>query len=181
MCDVCSTDTKWKTPPNSDARIKEVNALEEQKVLDHGHQLTGVGASDDTPSFTYTFGRSIIDKPELLMIGLDPMQMGRVLNGICAQEDEGKIDVLALATDEPVTGLLGDGDVPVRLRRINAYDAEMFSATNMGGKDVVAVQVIWPDAHGNWPDGPFHPTHPTHNWHYGNGFEQQPVHPEVTA
>lgn len=163
MCDVCSTDPKWHTPPNTDERHAEVQVALEDKIMQNGHQVMAI-YGDEAPGFFYTVGRYMIGKPELLLTGsLAPPAGMEILNAIAELEDTGQVDLTALATDAPVR--LPGFDSELRLIPCDPIAADMTVAVSMGGTNLPAIQVIWPGPHGDWPDS-------GRGWHYGDGSEQ---------
>lgn len=166
MCDTCSDDPRFASKPGTKERMAELDARTHELILEHGHQITGVMPDDERAGFFYTVGRSVFDRPELLLTGnLPPRQGMNILNSIAFMENDGKIVIADLADGKPVR-LEGFG-CDLRFVRVNAYDCEMFGATNLAADlDIEAYQVIWPDAAGRWPE----------DSDYAYGPEAQPVH-----
>lgn len=162
MCDACGDNPDFKSEPGTPERIAEIHARTDQLIMDHGHQITGV-MSD--PMFFYTVGRSVMDHPELLITGnLPEAAAAGILNTLASMENDGLIDILALANGEPAK--IDGFDAMLKFQRIDPIEAEMFGATRIAGNDWPSVQVIWPDEDGRWPDNP----------EFSYGPEAQPVH-----
>jgi hypothetical protein len=166
MCDNCSNDPKFTSKPGTKERMAELDARTHELILEHGHQITGVIPEEGKPGFFYTVGRSVFDRPELLLTGnLPSRQAMNILNSIAFMENEDKIVIADLADGEPVR-LEGFG-CDLRFVPVNAYECEMFGATRLAADpDIEAYQVIWPDAAGLWPE----------DEDYAYGPDAQPVH-----
>lgn len=148
MCAVCGNgepEGRWNTPPATPERMDEVRAWQEQNILDVGHTVTSVG------NFAYSEGRSMFGYPELLVTGAIGMTLqAHLINQVAELEANGKINVLSLADGQPVE-LDGFGCL-LRLVVADPHAAEMLGAIRLSGEDVLAVQIVWPDAAGVWPD-----------------------------
>lgn len=128
-----------------------------ETIIEHGHQVIGVfapgdetGDEDDFVPFSYTVGRSMKDRPELLITGPLPIGMqGVILNDLAAYDDE---HLLRPGTDlAPNTILRG---MPVRIVAADPVAAEMNQALHLFGDDITALQMLWPDKHGRLPGDP---------------------------
>lgn len=151
MCDQCSDDPKWTTPPGTPEGADELARRTRDLITQFGHQVTGVLGD---PAFFYTVGRSVYGHAELLLTGNLPAgQAGDILNSVAALENEGTIDILELAEAAQPTQLPGF-DCLLRLQRVDPDACEMYGAIQLSGPDVAAVQVVWPDASGRWPEDP---------------------------
>lgn len=156
MCDAC-TNEGFNSPPDSPERMEELRRRTEQRVLQYGHEVVGVypGPDDDPRYFYYTVGRSASRRPELLLTGaLPPNAAMIILNDIAAQDRAGKIDLVALADlGQPVE--IENFDARLKFIWADPEDAEMFQAINYGGPGGIrAIQVLWPDPQGRFPDNP---------------------------
>lgn len=162
MCDACSTSTKFKSAPGTRERMAELDKRTQDRILEFGQEITGVSAD---PMFYYTSGRSVFDLPELYLTGNLPYNTaGFMLNHLNRLERDGRIDIASLA-DGQEHWLDGFG-CAFKFVEVDAYECEMFGATNIAGPHVPAYQVIWPDAQGRWPEDP----------EYAYGAGAQPIH-----
>lgn len=113
-------------------------------VEEHGWAVQGVGAS---PPFAYTVGLTECGAPELLMVGLPFTTMQTLLNDLARPVKEA---ARRYAPGERVPEILRDYDVVIR-GPIDPRAGEMFQAINLYG-EIDAVQVLWPDKEGRYPD-----------------------------
>lgn len=136
-------------------------------ILEYGHQVIYVSprqGEEGTP-FAYTVGRAIKDQPELLMTGsIAPGVMGQILNDAVRMHDEGT-HVLCDGYEYPPHTLFQNG-FKARVVAVDPRASEMFQAINIMGDDVEALQIVWPDIHGCFPDEPG----------YSLPAEAQPIH-----
>lgn len=148
MCDYCGrgeSESRWKTPPATPERIAEVKEWQRQTILDVGHTITFVGP------FAYSIGRSLFGYPELLVTGaLPPEIAGYMINTVADLESAGMIDLRSLVGARPVE--LDGFDCELRFNRVHAVVAEMRGAVAISGPDVDAIQIVWPDPQGLWPE-----------------------------
>lgn len=148
MCDLCGygpNESRWKTPPATQERVEEVKEWQRQTILTDGHTITFV------ETFAYSVGRVLWGFPELLVTGaLTPRIAGYMINQVANLEAAGEINVLTLCGPRPVQ-LDGFG-CELRFQRVHAVVCQMYGAVALGGSDVDAVQIIWPDAEGRWPE-----------------------------
>lgn len=172
MCDMCGTsDTegKYQSAPNTPERMAEIQEQEKERILEFGHQINGIEAD---PMFYYTSGRCVFDRPELLLTGnLPPETASYILNTLGDMDSAKVLDLAALASDSLALAEPYDfGGAPFgcafKFIRIDPIRAEMFGATNIGGPFIAAIQILWPDAEGRWPDDP----------DFAYGSDAQPIH-----
>lgn len=134
----------------------KMNALEKKMmddIIEFGHQVIFVFPTPNDPghTFWYSVGRTVKDRPELLITGPLNQQVGQwMINEAAKIDDEYPLQ----AGQEIPAGALLDG-YPVRVVKAEPTDAEMFSATSAFGEDdVTALQLVWPDKQGNFPGDP---------------------------
>lgn len=161
-CQICLPDPE----PTQDAQDRRVI----DTVLQHGWQVMLVAASDDCSApehadhagdddesglaFAYTIGLGHrAGHPELLISGLDPALMHRVLNGVTQRV----LDGLRLTPGDAVESVLAG--VPVAVEQIS--DAALQETVSWSGwfhrRKPEAVALVWPDRQGvfAWqPGGP---------------------------
>lgn len=118
-------------------------------IIEHGHAVQYVftdenSAPGDVPFF-YSVGRTLKDRPEILVTGRLAQESGmHLVNAACRLDDQGQLHVGEVS--------LG-GNFPVRVIEADPLAAQMFAATSaFGADDVTALQVIWPDKTGRFPD-----------------------------
>lgn len=114
-------------------------------IIAHGHQVRWVFG--EGPDFGYTIGRSVKDRPELLITGpLDPRVGQWVLNEAAAMDEK---EPLYAGQEIPANELLNEH--PVRIVEVKDLEAaEMFGVTEHFS-DATALQIIWPDMEGRFP------------------------------
>lgn len=133
-------------------RVDEVLERYRQLMDEFGWAVVGVAPTVAEPEgeiFTYTVGLSKWDCPELICFGLPLQQAADLLNGMGALVERGQ----ALEADMEVTAA---ASVPLRLVRMPStwrlsvarvlFDSPILT--------VRALQLVWPDADGNWPWSP---------------------------
>lgn len=126
-------------------------------IIEHGHQIMNIFGDED-PDFSYTVGRTVKDRPELVITGdLHPDQRATILNEVAAWDDEHPLEPGLIQPD-------GFG-VALKIVAVDPSEAEMNIAVANFGDDVVALQVIWPDDQSRFPGDP--------GYAYGDAF--QPV------
>jgi hypothetical protein len=120
-------------------------------IIKSGHQVLYVFPdSPDQVAFAYTVGRSVKDRPELLMTG--PMVaaiMTNILNDVAEYDDSQPINAGDLLPADTVLV-----DYPARVVAVDPREAQMFQAINFFGEDLNALQILWPDAEGRFPGDP---------------------------
>lgn len=120
-----------------------------EKILEYGHTVIGVFPTQDAPGvpFAYTVGRTLKQRPELLITGALPMQtMQGILNGAAEVDDDAPLEADTLRKD-----ILGN-DLLVKVVTVDPRAAEMFAAfREFGEENVTALQIIWPDKNGRFP------------------------------
>ena len=174
MCDMCGpmdqvTDHSIKHPfvlkPDTDLECltcgKHVSAhpdkreylakREMEAIIEHGHQVRVVFPDESGGyMFAYSIGRSLKERPEILVTGaLPPPMLGYIVNRVAELDDE-----RGIAAGDVLNDVL-EG-YPVRLVAVaDMEQAEMFGVTaNFGTDDTFALQVLWPDAEGRFPGEP---------------------------
>jgi hypothetical protein len=130
----------------------------EQRVVDdvarYGWHLVGVNADLDGPAFAYTIGLvRTLGHPEVIMFGLAIDTMWRILNAIGEQVRGGHSFVAAGLYDDLIERYPCKV-VPVAERFHSRYlGFAMWYARYAGAiGDLSAVQCLWPDRAGRFPD-----------------------------
>lgn len=138
---------------------KSFNEVEKDmmdRIIKHGHQVTIVFPTKESIAdgsmdyaFAYTIGRTMKDRPELLVTGsLPPEALGMILNETARVDDERPISA-GDSVDEVLDGY------PVRIVRVtDPKTAGMTMALHYMGDDIDALQVLWPDSAGRFPGEP---------------------------
>jgi hypothetical protein len=120
---------------------------EMELIIEQGHQVQLIfpHEGDEGVPFAYSVGRSVKDRPELLVTGPLPGNMlGYIVNRVAELDDENEIS----AGDELDDVLSG---YPVRIVEVANLDhAEMFGVTQHF-MDATALQILWPDKEGRFP------------------------------
>jgi len=134
---------------------------EEQRIVDdirdHGWHVIGVDADDEGPGFAYSVGMTdTLNHPEVIVFGLDTRSMTSIVNGIGAEIRGGR------RFDQP--GVYADvlgGGVACKFVTVDpAHHPEylggaMWHRRHVGQpKTLRAVQCLWPDKAGTFPDDP---------------------------
>lgn len=119
-------------------------------IIKNGHQVRYIMADDDHESFAYSVGRTVRDRPELLVTGpLDPQTLMVMINEAAAYDDQHGLE----PGEYPAATLLA---CPIRVVTVPDLEvAQMYGVTNQfGTDDTSALQIVWPDAQDRWPDNP---------------------------
>lgn len=133
-------------------KMEYLKKREMETIIEYGHQVRYVfpGPDDDSTAFAYSMGRSVKDRPEILVTGQLPHKvMHYIVNRVADLDDERELSAgMELAAGEVLEGY------PVRLVQVSDLEeAEMFGVTsNFGTDDTSALQVVWPDLEGRFPD-----------------------------
>lgn len=123
----------------------------DRHIREHGHSVQCVfPVDDDGHYFWYSIGRSVVGKPEILVTGPLPAEVGGwMVNEVARLYDENPTRFTPGTTIEPDVLLSG---FPVKVVAVdNPVEAEMFGATRWFGDDLAAIQIVWPDKEGNFP------------------------------
>lgn len=128
-------------------------------IIRKGHQIMSIFGDEPEANFSYTVGRTVKDRPELLCTAdMHPDQRGSLLNALAEWDDENPL----------VPGRLeGPFLCPILIVKIDPDEGKMFAATSSFGDDVVAYQVVFPDEEDRFPHEP------------GYDFVSQPVYGEL--
>lgn len=124
-------------------------------ILDHideiGHSVMGVFGDETEPAFAYTIGLLRQDRPELVVVGVDPRIGHGILNS-------------AAALDQPLeVGREYDKVVVGYKVRIAEPSPEVIEAMTLSqsynaqfgeGTPFRALQIVWPDPQGRYPGDP---------------------------
>lgn len=158
MCDVCGESPKWKSAPGTEERLKELDKKLQHDILQFGHQVRFIfpDEENDDPQFWYSVGRCVFDKAEFLITGPLPTDVGHfMVNQIARMVDAGEVE-LADGAEIPADTLLSGHSC--RLVRCDPREGGMFGAIEIGGDDIEAYQVVWPDTNGHFPGDPQYDT-----------------------
>lgn len=113
-----------------------------------------VGVFDANPPFSYTVGLTDQGWPEFILPGLNPKTATGVINDAVKRLSE---------IGPPIEGMILDQvvrDYPVRLRPISDEQRDEYMRVAMArqvrvhGPEPRALQIVYPDAEGRWPDDP---------------------------
>lgn len=158
MCDMCGSgqnEDTFTSAPGTPERAEELRQRTKERIMEHGHEVRYIYGGDgptDVPFF-YSVGRSVFERPEILITGgLEVRQGQMILNRIANLDRQGEIDLVEFANHgQPVRvdPFLCD----FKFIWCDPAAAEMTGAQVMANDEYVAsVQLIWPDAAGRWPD-----------------------------
>lgn len=176
MCDMCggdpgaqvidhSIDHPFELEPDTDLDCKTCGQhisrhpdkmdylakREMEMIIKHGHEVRYIFDHEgQDPAFSYSIGRSVRDRPELLITGSLPPVMHQYIVNRVAELD----DATPFSGGEELEEVL-DG-YPVRLVKVrDLEEAEMYGVTNnFGTDDTWALQILWPDEEGRFPGDP---------------------------
>ena len=101
----------------------------------------------DDPAFAYSIGRTVKDRPELLVTGsLHPDTLQYIINRVAELDDATPLSA-GMDLDEVLEGY------KVRLVRVgDLEEAQMFGVSRQfGTDDTSALQILWPDSEGRFP------------------------------
>lgn len=111
-------------------------------ILELGMAVIHGGPDERVPApYSYTVGRSMHGRPEILITGMEPEPARELLNEIAFVDD-----VLNVTPGETV-GIAG-----VQLKFMEADPRVLFGAVLQFGVDTRAIQAMLPDANGEYPD-----------------------------
>jgi hypothetical protein len=119
-----------------------------ESIIEHGHQVRVIFASEERPDFAYSIGRTLKERPELFVIGpMDPNMLGYIVNRVAELDDESPLSA-GMELDTVLDGF------KVRLSPVrDLEEAQMFGVTTHFS-DATALQILWPDIEGNFPGEP---------------------------
>ena len=119
-----------------------------ETIAKSGHQVRLIFGSDEQPSFAYSIGRTVKDRPELFVIGqLDPNTLGYIVNRVAELDDETPLSA-GMDLDQVLEGF------KVRLVEVRDLEAAQMFGVTTHFSDATALQVLWPDMEGNFPGEP---------------------------
>jgi Domain of unknown function (DUF4262) len=127
---------------NPDRPIQKYLDELRETIRKHGWVVQGV--EDDRAPYSYTIGLHSRGLPELLVTGLYPEFAARFLNHLADDAVRGEL----FTPGERINFL---GRPLVEIVEVEHPDAHMDFAIALGGPDVRAMQLVWPDDHGRWP------------------------------
>jgi hypothetical protein len=127
---------------NFDAYLDQCRAV----IAEHGWMIQGVFATETSPGppFAYTVGLTAAGLPELIITGLPHDLAPAILNNAAQSHLE----------TELVPGKVCDTAASVPLRIAPAPNAEIGVAYQLYGERASALQLVWPDDAGIYPDEP---------------------------
>ena len=124
---------------------EEILARVNNHILDHGHAVQFVGGSESQQPFGYTVGRTLRERPELLISApFPPAVMGGILNEAVRLDDETPINA-GTTVDITTPG----GLVTFFALAISAKP--MITARATFGPKLAGLQLVWPDDAGRYP------------------------------
>lgn len=123
-----------------------------ETIIEHGHQVRFIFPTEESAAtgqdypFWYSVGRTVQDKPEFLVTGPLPYQMGCYIINEAAR----KFDEEPFAPGDEVVGILDA--FPIKVIAADPVAADMYGVTQNFGDDVMpALQLLWPDTAGKFP------------------------------
>jgi hypothetical protein len=133
-------------------RTKHSNEYERKlltNISKHGWQCTSVGATEHTPSFSYTIGLfHSFGYSELLILGLSPQTAHGVLSIAASAAASGK----PLDLDQPTTRLLrGYAALFIRVPPAEYRNYVLSDLWYYEGSAFPLYQVVWPFEDGTFP------------------------------
>lgn len=121
--------------------LDEMREWSFDQILEHGHGIVRCPATDAIPApYAYTVGRTLKERPELIVTGMEGEPATRWLNELALVDD-----VIGLTAGE---SLIVGG---VLVRCIESYPGNLLGAYLQFGQ-FSALQVLLPDANGEFPD-----------------------------
>jgi hypothetical protein len=152
------------------ARWAAVDAKVARNVDEYGWAVQGVfppsGSGPWTPPFAYTVGlmKTLDGHPELMIVGLDPGTMQRLLNEVASRAQKLRRPVeLGRRYDDILNGGLPAEFVRVSEENVATFTgmAARYYRLNGGPERVEALQMVWPDPAGRlpWDEGFDHETY----------------------
>lgn len=120
-------------------------------IIRVGHEVIGVfSAEPGGPNFAYSMGRTVRERPELLVTGKLPLeQLQMIINTAAAWDAEHPLE----PGDLPPETMMGCAMRIVEVPDLEAAEMNGVLA-NFGTLEPRALQVIWPDAQGYFPGDP---------------------------
>lgn len=121
-----------------------------EQIVDRGHQVRMIVGDAQAPSFAYSVGRCVYDRPEILVTGpLAPGIQHYIVNRVAELDTAHHALRAGDELEEVLEGYR------VRLVAVRDLDeAQMFGVTQNFGSDPKALQVLWPDPAGHFPGEP---------------------------
>ncbi len=133
--------------------------LDEVRDIIRGHGWAVQFVESEKRPFAYTIGLHDLGLPELLMTGLPPRTVHRVLNSIAhLMVDDGTVLAPAMHIDYEDRFL-------IEVVEVEHPDVHLKFAIALCGPQIRALQLVWADDRGRWPWEP--------GWGYGR--RRQPV------
>lgn len=117
-------------------------------IEQHGWASMHVGASEEFPNFTYTIGFSDLNHPEIILTGLAPAVAQGILSGIYHEIKEQGVTFKDGDTVEKLANL------PIHFLQVseaNKRNTCFLTHDHYGYWNFSVLQMIWPDAEGNFP------------------------------
>lgn len=131
------------------ASTEELDKRLMDNIIKNGHQVNFIfpRPGDEGHQFWYSVGRSMKDRPELLITGPIQPEVGHWIINEAAKMDD--TEPLQPGQEIPADTLLGG--YPVRIVAVDPREAEMYDAIRCFGEDITALQIVWPDMDGRFP------------------------------
>lgn len=122
----------------------------EDNIRRFGHSVVGtwIETPDGNVNMAYTVGLADAGLPELIVFGLPPEAATPMLNASAERLRQG-----TLALDAPVEEI---GNLPMVFKAVEPSVAQehIIQANNRAGRELPAIQMIWPDPKGRFPWDP---------------------------
>lgn len=135
------------------AKIRDYQEMVVRNIRESGVHLNSVFPTEASPGpwFTYTVGCFMIDKPELIVLGLPPHYAGALLNDYYGRVRGGA----TFADHDRVSGFIRDYDVVFRRVR-DDKSRELMTGSHrlcleVTGHEPECLAMIWPDREGRFP------------------------------
>lgn len=130
-------------------------------MLDHGFSIQYIAGDKDRATRAYTVGRTLRNRPEFLVVGPFPLELAsEILTRACALDDATPIEL----------GDIRDGIL--LSHNCKAIEADPKAALMNGALaefgEITALQLLWPDDEGRFPD----------NVRYAHPATSQPMYPK---
>lgn len=122
-------------------RFDYINDVSE-RISEYGYTMQGV---IDSPPWAYTVGLTMLDLPELYVVGLDLDMAQYVLAECVALLRAGSLKV-----GVPIQDVL-DGDYHLMAIEMTDLSGLTLARLFAGQAPMRALQICWPDKQGHWP------------------------------
>lgn len=137
------------TDHSADYSSTRAGRLAEQ-VDRQGHVVVTTGTAPGETPYAYTVGRSALGRPELLVTGLQDANVATtLLNALAEYDDVTPLNGGEVIQPDQVVSSHSSTVVAADPVTANMKAASLFADAR--GLEVTALQLLWPDVHGNLP------------------------------